>query len=109
VLEIQSTTGSPRQVAYQLLLEPNGKHTEAGVAEYRSGAFNVGNRSMFLEVRNPSPHRSLYFATAETQVLADLNGDGRFSLEASLMVGGRIMAAEQVLPKTLCVVSGRAS
>lgn len=98
-LEVRSTSGNHRRVPYQVLLSDDG-YTYARIAEYRTGRVRVDGRDYALKLRSRSRNDPFYGANEGTVFLIDLDGDGQIAEQAAVTVGGRPVAAEQVMPHT---------
>ena len=105
-LTLQSVRGSRRRVPFQIL-RSDDRYTYARIADFRTGTLHVGGRDYAVRVRNRSRGHPFYAVSTGTTFLVDLNGDGQFSETAALTVGGRPVAAEQVLTSAPFELGGR--
>ncbi len=98
-LTVKSTSGSARRVTYQILLADDG-YTYARIADYRICRFHLDGREYAVKVQNSGHGHPFYALNAGTEFLVALNGDGQLADKASVMLDGRPVSTERVMPAT---------
>ena len=105
-LDVRSLGGTHMMVPYQILLSDD-HYTYARIAEYRAGRFRVAGRDYAVRLRGAWRDRPFYGLDQGTKFLVHLDGDGQVVEDASVSVGGRPAAADEVMAGAPFFLNGR--